>query len=67
MPNSTPTTDQIRTIIAAELDRRPIIHLHIQIPPTLSDDPEKIAAIISQAIRTFQPDPQELSPPDSPG
>lgn len=52
-------SNQIQDIISAELQRRPVIHLHIQVPSHLSEDPEKLAATIIRALREFQPAPDQ--------
>lgn len=52
---------QIQDIVSKEIQSRPIIHLHIQVPAHLSNDPKKLAASIIRALREFQPvpDPKE--------
>lgn len=64
------TPDTIRHIIAEELDRRPVVHLHIQVPADASD-PTRLADTIARIISDFQtqapPAPAESTDPGKPG
>jgi len=59
----TTLTSQISDIIAVELQRRPVIHLHLQVPTHLANNPEELAATIVRALSEFQVVPDRSGSP----
>lgn len=56
--------DHIRTIIAEEIQRRPIVHLTINIPLDPNSNPEHLANTIIRVLQDFQCLPP-ASPPEA--
>ena len=54
-PLPTDHLEALRTIIAQERSRQPVVHLHVNVPADVAADADRLAQVISRVFKEINP------------